>query len=186
MHYRIKDLPESERPREKLEKRGANYLSNVELLAIVLRTGSKEKSALTLAQELINKYSNLASFKYLTIDELLEVKGIGRTKAIQLLATIELASRINGAVIERGYQIKSPSECAEYIAEEIKQLEQEHFIGIYLDAKNRILAKKVLFKGTLTRANVSPIEVFKEALRHGCASIIVVHNHPSGVRLHRA
>ncbi|MDF2699265.1 MAG: repair protein RadC [Haloplasmataceae bacterium] len=180
MNFPLKELPIEERPREKLELKGAKMLSNHELLAILLRTGTKNRSAITLAQEIICKYPNLSMLRSITIDELIEIKGIGRTKAIQILAAIELGYRANATIIERGYQIKSPTDCADYIGEEVKHLEQEHFIALYLDTKNRILAKKTLFVGSLNRSIVHPREVFKEALKHGCASIIVVHNHPSG------
>lgn len=177
--YMIKDLPEDERPRERLERKGPKVLSNIELLAILIRTGSRQKSAINLAEEIMRKFSNLYNLRNITIDELMMIKGIGKAKAIQILAAIELGSRMSQYVLERGMQIRSPSDCAEYIAEEVKSLEQEHFIGIYLDTKNRILAKKTLFIGSLNRSLVHPREVFKEALKHGCASIILVHNHPS-------
>jgi len=180
LNYLIKDIPQDERPREKMEAKGPNMLSNPELLAILLRTGSQKKSALHLGEEIIRKFPNLYTLKNITIDELILIKGIGKAKAIQILAALELGRRTNHYVLERGVQIKSPIECAEYIAEEVKFLEQEHFIGIYLDTKNRILAKKTLFVGSLNKSLVHPREVFKEAFRHGCASIIVVHNHPSG------
>jgi DNA repair protein RadC len=126
------------------------------------------------------KYPQFNQLSQITLDELMEFKGVGKAKAIQILAAIELGKRINTYVLERGFQIKSPTDCADYIAEEVKYLEQEHFIGIYLDTKNRVLAKKTLFVGSLNRAIVHPREIFKEALRYGCASIIVAHNHPSG------
>lgn len=177
--YLIKDLPEDERPRERLERKGPKVLSNIELLAILIRTGSKQKSAINLAEEIVRKFPNLYTLRNITIDELMTIKGIGKAKAIQILAAIELGSRTSQYVLERGMQIRSPSDCAEFITEEVKTLEQEHFIGIYLDTKNRILAKKTLFIGSLNRSLVHPREVFKEALKHGCASIILVHNHPS-------
>ncbi len=180
INYMIRELPINERPREKLELKGPKMLNNAELIAILLRTGTKEKSAIYLAEQIVHEFPNLYALKNISLDELMKIKGIGKAKAIQIIAAIELGDRTNQYVLERGMQIKSPIECAEYIAEEVKTLEQEHFIGIYLDTKNRILAKKTLFIGSLNRSLVHPREVFKEALRHGCASIIVVHNHPSG------
>ena len=160
-HYLIKDIPESERPRERLEQKGATMLNNIELLAILLRTGSKNKSALNLAEEIIRKYPNLYNLRNCTMDELTVIKGIGKAKAIQIIAALELGRRTSQYTLERGMQIRSPSECAEYIAEEIKSLEQEHFMGIYLDTKNRILAKKTLFIGSLNRSLVHPREVVR-------------------------
>ncbi len=179
-NYLIKEIPKDERPREKLELKGPKMLSNYELIAILLRTGSYKKSAIILAQEILEKTPNLYALRNISLDELLNIKGIGKAKAIQILAAIELGQRTNNYILERGIQIKSPIDCAEYIAEEVRTLEQEHFIGIYLDVKNRILAKKTLFIGSLNKALVHPREVFKEAFKHGCASIIVCHNHPSG------
>lgn len=180
MGYLLRELPENERPREKLEKKGAEHLSIPDLLAIILRTGTRERSALTLAEEINTTFNYMNQLKYITLDELMTIKGIGRTKAIQILAAIELGKRINATALERGMQITSPVDCVDFIAEEVMHLEQEHFIGVYLDVKNKVLGKKTLFKGTMTRSIVSPVEVFKEALRYGCASIIVIHNHPSG------
>ncbi len=180
LNYLMKEIPAEERPREKMEVKGPTMLSNAELLAILLRTGSQNRSAIHLAEEIVHSYPNLYALKNVTLDELITIKGIGKAKAVQILAAIELGNRTNNFILERGVQIKSPIECAEYIAEEVKCLEQEHFIGIYLDTKNRILAKKTLFVGSLNKALVHPREVFKEALKHGCASIIVCHNHPSG------
>lgn len=180
LNYLIREIPKDERPREKMEFKGPKMLSNYELIAILLRTGSYNKSAINLAQEVLEKFPNLYALRNISLDELLTIKGIGKAKAIQILAAIELGQRTNNYILERGIQIKSPIDCAEYIAEEVRTLEQEHFIGIYLDVKNRILAKKTLFIGSLNRALVHPREIFKEALKHGCASIIVAHNHPSG------
>ncbi|HEY8364404.1 MAG TPA: DNA repair protein RadC, partial [Haloplasmataceae bacterium] len=147
------------------------------LLAILLRTGTKSKSAINLAEDILYKYPNLYALRNLTLDELIAIKGVGKTKAVQILAALELGSRASQYTLERGLQIKTPIDCVDYIAEEVRSLEQEHFVGIYLDTKNRILAKKTLFIGSLNRSLVHPRELFKEALRHGCASIIVVHNH---------
>jgi DNA repair protein RadC len=173
-------MPEKERPREKLEVNGAEGVSNQELLAILLRTGTRDKSALILAQEIINQFETFSQLRNVSLDQLMKIKGIGKAKGIQILAAIELGKRTSSYILERGLQIKSPIDCADYIAEEVKHLEQEHFIGVYLDTKNRVLAKKTLFIGSLNRAIVSPREIFKEAFKHGCASIIVCHNHPSG------
>ncbi|ERJ12785.1 RadC family protein [Haloplasma contractile] len=181
IHYDlVRDMPLNERPREKFELKGPKQLNNQDLLAILIRTGTKEYSALNLAYEILKKFKTLDKLKICTIDQLTEIKGIGRAKAIQILAAIEIGYRINATELERGLQIKSPSDCAKFLMDEVKNLEQEHFIGIYLDTKNKVLAKKTIFIGSLNRAICSPREVFKEALRHGCASIIVAHNHPSG------
>src|SRR5690554_852678 len=100
--YMIKDLPEDERPRERLERKGPKVLSNIELLAILIRTGSRQKSAINLAEEIMRKFSNLYNLRNITIDELMMIKGIGKAKAIQILAAIELGSRMSQYVLERG------------------------------------------------------------------------------------
>lgn len=180
MTYLLRELPESERPREKLERLGAKMLSTPELIAIILRTGTRNRSAISLAEEINTRFNHSNQLKYVTLDELMTINGIGKTKAIQLLAAIELGKRVHTSPLVRGMQIRTPIDCVDYIAEEVKYLEQEHFIGIYLDSKNRVLAKKTLFVGSLNRSICHPREVFKEAFRHGCNSIIIIHNHPSG------
>lgn len=178
--YLLRELPENERPREKLERLGAEMLSTPELIAIILRTGTNNRSALSLAEEINTRFNHANQLKYVTLDELMTIKGIGKTKAIQLLAAIELGKRVHTSKLVRGMQITSPLDCVDYIAEEVKYLEQEHFIGIYLDSQNRVLAKKTLFIGSLNHSIVHPREVFREAIRHGCNAVIVIHNHPSG------
>ena len=176
----IRDLPFDERPRERLLTEGAEFLSNAELLAILLRTGTKNQSALQMAQLILKQTQGLKFLNEMTIEELMNVKGVGKSKAIQLLASIELGKRISKAKYQKVDAILSPSDCVDYLAVEMKHLTQEHFVVLFLDTKNYIISKKTIFIGSLNKAIVHPREVFKEAIKRSAASVICAHNHPSG------
>lgn len=176
----IKDLPKEERPRERFVKYGANSLSNQELLAILLRTGTKKKSAMSLATNILQKFESIKNINDATIEELLSINGIGTTKAVQVLCAIELGKRIMTHIPNNSFSIRSPEDCANLLRNELKHLKQEHFMCVYLNVKNEVITKKTLFIGSLNRSIVHPREVFKEAVKRSAASIICVHNHPSG------
>jgi len=178
--FMIRDLPMEERPRERLLNEGAFCLSNVELLAILLRTGTKKQSALYLAQAILQKTKGLKALNEITVEELMEIDGIGEGKAVQILASIELGKRIGKSNHAKTMFILSPEDGFSYLSAEMKHLTQEHFVVLFLDTKNYILGKKTIFIGSLNRAIVHPREVFKEAIKRSSASIICVHNHPSG------
>lgn len=178
--FMIRDLPLEERPRERLLLEGATYLSNVELLAILLRTGTKQQSALGLAQLILQQTQGLKLLNEITLEELVSIHGIGESKAIQILATIELGKRIAKAKNIKQNSILSPSDCVSYLSAEMKHLTQEHFVVLFLDTKNYIIGKKTIFIGSLNKAIVHPREVFKEAIKRSSASVICAHNHPSG------
>lgn len=178
--FMIRDLPLEERPRERLLLEGAAYLSNVELLAILLRTGTKQQSALGLAQLILQQTQGLKLLNEITLEELVSIHGIGESKAIQILATIELGKRIAKAKNIKQNSILSPSDCVSYLSAEMKHLTQEHFVVLFLDTKNYIIGKKTIFIGSLNKAIVHPREVFKEAIKRSSASVICAHNHPSG------
>lgn len=176
----VRDVPLKERPRERLMKQGAHLCSNQELLAIILRTGTKEESVLQLAQRLLNSVDSMTHLRELSVEELCKIKGIGPTKAVQLLASIELGRR---SVTERRVDkvtIRSPKDGADYVMEDLRHLSQEHFVALYLNTKNQVIHQKTLFIGSLNASIVHPREVFKEALRRSAASMICFHNHPSG------
>nr|WP_261133310.1 DNA repair protein RadC [Bacillus sp. Marseille-Q3570] len=176
----IRDFPLNERPRERMLKEGASVLSNQELLAIILRSGTKEESVLQLSHRLIQQFEGLNLLKDATIDELIAVKGIGNAKAVEILASLELGKRVNRLQIEDRYIIRSPEDGANYVMDEMRFLSQEHFVCIYLNTKNQVLHKQTVFIGSLNASIVHPREVFKEAMRRSAASIICFHNHPSG------
>ncbi|WP_202630819.1 RadC family protein [Pallidibacillus pasinlerensis] len=176
----IKDFPKDERPRERFIKHGPESLSNQELLAILLRTGTKAESVLQLAQRLIKEFEGLRMLKDATLEELTKIKGIGEAKAIQILAAVELGRRINSLSNEERYSIRSPEDGANYVMEEMRFLNQEHFVCLYLNTKNQVIHKQTVFIGSLNASIVHPREVFREAFRRSAASIICIHNHPSG------
>lgn len=176
----IKDFPKDERPRERFIKHGPESLSNQELLAILLRTGTKAESVLQLAQRLIKEFEGLRMLKDATLEELTQIKGIGEAKAIQILAAVELGKRINSLSNEERYSIRSPEDGANYVMEEMRFLNQEHFVCLYLNTKNQVIHKQTVFIGSLNASIVHPREVFREAFRRSAASIICIHNHPSG------
>ena len=175
---KIKDLPKFDRPREKLIKKGAGALHKEELLAIILRTGVKGKSALKVANEILRKYGDkkLLDVSY---QELKNIRGVGSTKAVQILAAIELGRRLFKEKQEKEVFINSPEEVVKEV-EHIKENKKENFICLYLDARNKLIYKETVSIGTLNANLVHPREVFEPAIRHLAAQIIAIHNHPSG------
>lgn len=176
----IKDFPNDERPRERFIKQGPESLANHELIALLIQTGSKNESVLTLANKLLIHFDGLRLLKDASLDELKAIKGIGTAKAIQLMAAIELGRRVSNLEFTDRYCIRSPEDAAKYMMNEMKFLSQEHFICLYLNTKNQVMHKQVVFIGSLNASIVHPREVFKEAFRRSAASIICLHNHPSG------
>lgn len=177
---KIKQMEIENRPREKAIAFGITALKNEELLAILLRTGTKEKSAIELGKEVLSLSEHLSMLTGLSIEDLMKIKGIKAAKALQLIACFELSRRMSFEKIEECISIEHPQHLVDWLNKEIGSLAQEHFLVIFLDNRNRIRSYETLFKGTLNSSVVHPREVFKKALTKGCASIICVHNHPSG------
>ncbi len=177
----IRDVHLADRPRERLLRQGAKSLSNQELLAILLRTGTKEESVLVLANRVLNTFERLHQLKHATIEEMVAIKGIGEVKAIQLLAAIELGRRLSQKQNDDKYTVRSPQDAAAYLMPDMISLSQEHFVVLFLDVKNQIIHKKTIFIGGLNASIVHPREIFREAVKRSAASIICAHNHPSGV-----
>ncbi len=176
----MKSMPLSERPREKIFKYGSEALSTAELLSIIIKTGTKEKSALSLANAVLSCVENgVEDFSDLSIEELMEIKGIGIAKATQILAAIELGRRANTAKAEK-FKITHPSDISDYFINKMSHFKREHFNIVLLDNKNFILETYNVSIGSLNSAIVHPREVYKQAIRRSAASIILVHNHPSG------
>lgn len=176
----IKDFPKEERPRERFINHGPQSLSNQELIAILLRTGTRTESVLQLSGRLLTTFEGLRMLKDASLEELTNLHGIGQAKAIQLLAAAELGRRIANLAQEDRYVIRSPEDGANYVMEEMRFLQQEHFVCLYLNTKNQVLHKQTIFIGSLNASIVHPREVFREALKRSSASIICLHNHPSG------
>src|SRR5690554_73685 len=176
----IKSLPVEERPRERLEKYGAQSLSNAELLAILLRTGAAGHSALDLAGIILVRFRNLSEIAAAGIGELSQIKGMGLSKTVQLLAAFELGRRLHISELSQTSRVSSPGDVAELVMPRLRFLKQEHFLVIHLNTKNKILSEETISKGTLDSSLVHPREVFKTAVKNSSAALILVHNHPSG------
>ncbi|KQL53400.1 hypothetical protein AN964_07780 [Heyndrickxia shackletonii] len=176
----IRDFPQDERPRERLIQNGASSLSNQELLAILLRTGTKQESVIQMANRLLKKFEGLHLLKDASLEEIMNIRGIGLAKAVQILAALELGRRIANLSYEDRYVIRSPEDGANFVMNDMRFLSQEHFVCLYLNTKNQVLHRQTVFIGSLNASIVHPREVFKEAFRRSAASIICIHNHPSG------
>ncbi|HVW63903.1 MAG TPA: DNA repair protein RadC [Nitrosospira sp.] len=177
----ISDWPESERPREKLLKNGSRNLSDSELLAIFLRTGMSGKSAVDLARELLQRFGGLTGMFAADQSDFCQVPGMGPAKYAQLQAVLELARRALEEELKNSDILSSPKSVREYLRLSLQGKQHEVFVGIFLDAQNRIIAAEELSKGTLTQASVYPREIVKRALHHNAAAMIFAHNHPSGL-----
>ena len=178
---KVKDLPLYERPREKLLKYGQDNLSDAELLAIILKTGTKNLSVVELSYNILNDVQDLSNLKDISYDKLINIKGIGKAKAIELLALTEISKRIYYNLDNNSKEtFKTPDEI--YIGNKylFDNLKQEKFYCLYLDSKKKLIERKLLFMGTINKSVVHPREVFKEAYRVSASSIICMHNHPSG------
>jgi DNA repair protein RadC len=176
----IKDMPISERPRERLAKYGSEVLSNIELLAIILRTGNRSDSAIGLATKLLSDERGIRHLCELSFDELKKMKGIGPAKASQIKASFELGRRVRSFKDNNSYFIKTPKDAAELIMEDMRYLKKEHLRLILLNTKNSVISIKDISIGSLNSSIVHPREVFIEAIKNSSASIIICHNHPSG------
>ncbi|WP_425446576.1 RadC family protein [Dethiothermospora halolimnae] len=181
LSYTIKDLPKDERPREKLLKFGVKSLSNAELLAIIIRTGNRSDTALELSHKLLTMDKRgLAFLTELSIEEITKIKGIGKCKASQIMATLEMSRRIASIKAIDKLKITSPSDVSNVLMEEMRYLKKEYFKVILLDTKNQIISIENISIGNLNSSIVHPREVFSVAIKRSSASIILTHNHPSG------
>ncbi|WP_066072427.1 RadC family protein [Alkalithermobacter thermoalcaliphilus] len=177
----IKNLVKEERPREKMVLKGAKYLSNAELLAILLRTGTKDMSALELANYIINKEKEgIKSLASITVEEMSQIKGIGTAKACQIIAALELGRRVAKSCKMDKFKITSPEGIANIYMEDFRYLKKEIFKILLLNTKNEIINDVEISVGSLNSSIVHPREVFIEAIKRSSNKIILVHNHPSG------
>jgi DNA repair protein RadC len=179
----IKELPESERPYEKCEKFGAEVLTDAELLAVVIRSGSRNERSIDLACKVLSLdgyKKGLVGLHYVSMKDLVQVKGIGRVKAIQIKCIAELAKRMAKIQAVEKFNINSPSSVANCYMEEMRHLTQEHLKLLMLDTKNNVIYEKVITKGTVNASLITPREIFIEAIKHEAVHIIILHNHPSG------
>ncbi|EIJ42268.1 DNA repair protein radc [Beggiatoa alba B18LD] len=177
----IKDWDEENRPREKLLQRGAQALTDAELLAIFLRTGVKGKSALDLAHDLLKEFGDLRSLLGAEIGRFCQANGLGTVKYIQLQACLELSKRYLSQCLQRGDVMSSPDVTRNYLLTALGGKPYEVFACLFLDNKNRVIKFEELFFGTVDGASVYPREVMRKVLDHNAAAVIFAHNHPSGV-----
>lgn len=177
----IKELPASERPYEKFLSLGASGLSDADLLAIIIKTGTKDKSAVDIAQEMLSgRHGNLLNLYEMSYDELIQVSGIGQIKAIQLKAVAEMSMRISKAKRARSIRMNTPVTIADYYMEQMRHLQQEVVICAYFDVKSRFLGDKFISKGSLSSSVVDISSVMRTALEKNASKIVLLHNHPSG------
>ena len=177
---RIREIPASERPRERLRDHGAQALSNAELLAIVLRSGSTQQSVLNLATSLLARHGGLGGLARLSFSDLVRENGIGEAKAAEIQAAFQLALRLNALQPEERPYVRSPADVNNLLGAEMSLLDQEHLRVLLVNTRNQVLTVTEVYKGNVSTSLVRTAEVFREAVRQNAPSIIVVHNHPSG------
>ena len=178
--FTVRDLPKPERPRERLQKFGPEALSAQELLALVIGRGIPKTSVMNIAQELLAKFGNVKAIGQATIEELSQIKGIGLAKAAQIKACFELGKREDLEPELKHFDIKDPEAVVKAIRASIQDKAKEHFKLILLNPRNKIIGISTISVGTLNASLVHPREVFKDAIKHSAASVVLAHNHPSG------
>ena len=182
MSVMVRDLPKEVRPREKLLQCGASALSDIELLAILLRTGTTSKSVLHLAEDVLAQYKDkgLAAVIHMSPQEIASIHGVGLAKAATVVAAVELGRRLSERAAQTIEKVEGPEDVARYVIPSLRFEQKEHFLAMFLDIRNRILALSTISVGSLTASIAHPREVFREAIRYSAAGVILVHNHPSG------
>ena len=178
--YGIKDLDQNERPRERLAKMGAQVLSTAELLAVLLRVGVEGENAIQLGQRLLKDFNGLTGLQQATFSEICNQHGIGKAKAAQIKAAIDLGRRLAIKSTEDRVIVHSPEDAADMVQYEMSSLEQEQLRVLLLNTRNHILGVRTIYQGSLNSSQVRVGELFRPAIRENAAAIIVVHNHPSG------
>jgi DNA repair protein RadC len=178
--FTVRDLPKPERPRERLKRFGPEALSAQELLALIIGRGISKKSVMNIAQELLARFGNIRAISQATIEELSQIKGIGLAKAAQIKACFELGKRqdLEQEVVD--FDIKKPHDVVKAVRCSIQDKAKEHFKLILLTARKKIIGIYTVSMGTLTASLAHPREIFKEAIMHNAASVVLAHNHPSG------
>ena len=177
---RIVDMPAVDRPRERLLRAGPAALSTAELLAIILRVGSKGDSAITLANRILAEFNGIEGVGRSSVAELCQVRGVGKAKAVQILAAIELGRRVAAAPGSSGEPVTSAADVHRHMGPILGHLDREHFCALMLNTRGQVIANATISIGSLNASLVHPRELFRDAVRHIAASMILVHNHPSG------
>jgi DNA repair protein RadC len=176
-------LPISERPYDRCERFGAKYLTDAELIAIILKNGTKSKQAVDLANEILGikeQYPGLISLDHITMNDLMKIKGIGKVKAMQIMCVVELSKRMAKATQDEGVFFVKPKDIAMYYMQDLRNLDYEKVVLVLLNSKNKVIKEIELSKGTVNASLISPREVFIYALRYDAVNIALIHNHPSG------
>lgn len=179
----VKELPNSERPYEKCELYGAGALSDAELLAVILRTGSKSQRVMDLAVNILNystAYPGLKGLNYLTMHELTRIKGVGRVKAIELLCLTEITKRMSREIHRDRLRLVTPQSVADYYMQDMRHLNREQVKLLLMDSKNKIIKDMIISEGTVNTSIMPTREVYVHALKYEAVNIILLHNHPSG------
>lgn len=177
---RISEMPSDERPRERLQNNGAQNLSHAELIAILLRTGNSRESALDMARRIISHYGTLRSLARASFTELTQLDGIGKAKAAQIKAGLELGQRLRNDPRLENRPVNKPEDIFELLGDEMSLLTQEHLKVVLLDTRNRIMEVHEVYKGNVNSSQVRASEVFRAAVKSNATSIVIAHNHPSG------
>lgn len=182
MSNRLRDYLKEELPRERMQKYGVKALSNSELIAILLRTGTKDENVKSLADSFLSSFNSIKDLKNISVQELMQIKGFGVAKSTNLIAALELGKRVyEEGNIEPQIKIYNSVDAYNNFANLIKDEMQENFLVIYLDNHQRYITHKILFKGTIDKSIINPREIIKEALLINATRIIIMHNHPSGI-----
>lgn len=179
----VRDLPGSEQPYEKFVQYGPEKLSDAELLAIIIRTGTHGEQAIDVARKLLmysNMYTGLKGLNYLSLKELKDINGIGKVKAIQILSVVELTKRMSKAIGEDALRMNRPESVARYYMQDLRHLTIEKIVLVMLDSKSRRIKDMIISSGTVNASILAPREIFVNALKYEAVNIIVLHNHPSG------
>jgi DNA repair protein RadC len=178
--YLIKEMPKQERPRERLKNDGIDALSNLELIALLLRTGKKDLSVIELSKRVLYHLETLEDLKRISLEELSLIPGIKEAKATTLIAAIELGKRLSLIKHEHKQSLMSPFDIYQLMHRDLSHLEQEHFICLYLNTKSELIKKETIFVGTINQTLIHPREIFRTAIKISASNVIFVHNHPSG------
>ncbi|WP_295757926.1 DNA repair protein RadC [uncultured Holdemanella sp.] len=176
---KVKEMEVEQRPREKALRYGLESLSDLELVALILQSGNKNRSVFEIASDVLKESEGLSKLMQMHVNTLMQIQGIREVKALQLLASVELSKRVIKSKVYHASILK-PEDVIEWFEFEYGVLQQECFIALYLDTKSKLIAHRVLFKGTLNESTVHPREVFKEAFLQNANSVLIAHNHPSG------
>lgn len=179
----VKELPTSEQPYEKCERYGASVLSDAELLAVILRTGTKNQRVIDLAVNILNystAYPGLKGLNYLTLQELTRIKGVGRVKAIELLCLTEITKRMSKEIHRDSLKLVTPKSVADYYMQDMRHLTREQVLLLMMDSKNKIIKEMIISEGTVNTSIMPTREVFVNAIKYEAVNIILLHNHPSG------